>query len=273
MKRMISLVVPTLNSAATLDMTLLSLCTQENLGVAVLVVDSGSTDGTLAICKRWGVKTLYVPPGNMYQAINCGLACCDTPWLMYLNSDDFMFPGSLARLVNLGERTHADVVYGSCDYVDTEGRFLHSFTPADPRDLRSLAWSGNLGFAQQAAIFRRTLYEQLGRFDEQYTLTADLDLFWRAMKEEALFARLPGPSVACFRLSTGQLSHTRAQEMKQQAQSLIDAYWKNPRSIDRLTLLRWRVRNLPQYGVRILRRLALTGGLGLPRTMDPLGRQ
>ena len=261
----ISVVVPTLNSAATLDMTLLSLCTQRNCDVKVFVVDSGSTDGTLDICSRWGVKAHYVPPGNMYRAINRGLDFCDTPWLMYLNSDDFVFPNSLERLVGLGEQTHADVVYGSCDYVDIEGRFLHSFTPANFSDLRSLAWSGNLGFAQQAAIFRRTLYEQLGRFDEQYTLTADLDFYWRALKREAQFSRLIGPSVACFRLSTGQLSHTRAQEMRQQTQTLLTAYWKNPKPLDKLTLLRWRASNLAQYGVRFLRRLALIGSSQLSK--------
>jgi glycosyltransferase involved in cell wall biosynthesis len=270
MKPNISVIVPTLNSAATLDMTLLSLHTQKNCGVKVQVVDSGSTDGTLDICSRWGVSPLYVPPGNMYRAINRGLDSCATTWLMYLNSDDFVFPDSLERLINFGEQARADVVYGSCDYVDAEGRFLHSFTPAAPGDLQMLAWSGNLGFAQQAVIFCRTLYERLGSFNELYSLTADLDFYWRAAKTEARFARLLGPSVACFRLSAGQLSHTRTQEMREQTRALLAAYWAKPGLRDRLTLLRWRVANWPQYGIRILRRAALSGRLGLPKTMDTL---
>jgi glycosyltransferase involved in cell wall biosynthesis len=55
----ISYVVPTLNSAATLDMTLYALRSQKDVEVNIIVVDSGSTDETLDICKRWDVKTLY----------------------------------------------------------------------------------------------------------------------------------------------------------------------------------------------------------------------
>ena len=87
----VSCVIPTLNSSRTLEETLMSLLRQRNCQVKVIVADSGSTDGTLDICRRWGVPSIYVRPGNMYQAINEGLEQCSTDWLAYLNSDDMLY--------------------------------------------------------------------------------------------------------------------------------------------------------------------------------------
>ena len=115
MSAKISVVVPTLNSARTLDMTLMSLRLQMGCEAVLRVVDGGSTDGTLEICKRWQVPAIYTPPGNMYRAINQGLNSCNTPWLMYLNSDDYLYPKSLARLFSAGYSRHADIVYDACD--------------------------------------------------------------------------------------------------------------------------------------------------------------
>ncbi|MDY7014867.1 MAG: glycosyltransferase, partial [Cyanobacteriota bacterium] len=176
----ISYIVPTFNSATTLDLTLLSLLSQKNVKVKILVVDSGSTDGTLEICQRWNVPTAYVEPGNMYRAINLGLHQCQTEWLGYLNSDDWLYSDSTARLIAWGEATKTDIVYGKCDYTDGCGRFLYSFAPARPDRLLSLFKRGIFGFAQQAAIFRTSVYQKLKGFNEaEYYLTADAEFYLR----------------------------------------------------------------------------------------------
>lgn len=84
----IGVVVPTFNSAKTLEWTLLALKSQEDCRAKVIVVDSGSTDETLEICARHKVRTEYDQPGNMYRAINVGMRLIDTEWVTYLNSDD-----------------------------------------------------------------------------------------------------------------------------------------------------------------------------------------
>ena len=53
----------TLNSAPTLEFTLLSLLSQRDIPIEVIVADSGSSDGTLEICRRWSVKIIYAEPG------------------------------------------------------------------------------------------------------------------------------------------------------------------------------------------------------------------
>ena len=59
---------------------------------------------TLEICRKWGVPTFYVPPGNMYRAINQGLRQMDMEWITDMNSDDLVYAQSYARMLALGNR-------------------------------------------------------------------------------------------------------------------------------------------------------------------------
>ncbi|MBG0744718.1 MAG: glycosyltransferase [Cylindrospermopsis raciborskii KL1] len=263
----ISYVIPTLNSVSTLDMTILSLKHQEGVKVTILVVDSGSTDGTLDICKRWGVESLYTEPGNMYKAINAGINTFDTEWVAYLNSDDWLYPNSLSTVIGFGDKESADIVYGNCDYVDFSGRLLHSFGPANPSDLPALFRVGLLGFAQQTVIFRRSLYQKLHGFDERYSLAADHDFFSKACKINAKFVKLEGLPVACFRLHASQLSNVKDNELRSEAQkSRLELF--GPSTLeDRIIRLKWKASNIFHYGLRVLRQSLLFGRLVIRSSM------
>lgn len=264
----ISYVVPTLNSAKTLDATLLSLLGQTGVDVEVIVVDSGSTDDTLAICKRWDVMALYIDPGNMYAAINLGLAKCTSPWLAYLNSDDVLYADSAANLTGHGDLYNADIVYGNCDYIDLQGRFMYGFWPPLPSWLKGIYRTCYAtGFAQQTSIFRRSLYRSLHGFDTGYRYAADLDFYVRALEQGANFSYFSGPAVACFRLHNSQLSQQKEAAMtdeRKRATARLGAVAMG----DRITQLRWKASNLPNYAGRVIRQSALANRLTLRRSMD-----
>lgn len=254
----ISYVIPTLNSAATLDMTLLSLHSVTNVNINVIVVDSGSTDGTLDICKRWNVKVLYAEPGNMYRAINVGLRECNTEWLGYINSDDWIYADSLNRLLAWGNSSSSDVVYGNCDFTDAYGRFLFSFAPPKPNQLIATSRTGELGFAQQSAIFRNSLYQKLQGFNQDYQFVADREFYIRALNSKAKFTFLPGASVACFRLHSNQLSQTKSQFMQAEGKKIRSSLVEKPSLYDRAIRMQWRLKNTPNYLLRFLRQSLLS---------------
>ncbi len=260
----VTYIVPTLNSAKTLDLTLYSLRSQVQVNVEIIVVDSGSKDNTLDICQRWNVKTLHTEMGNIYRAINVGLRQSQSDWLGYLNSDDWLYPDSVYRLITAGEFKKADFVYGKCDYTDKNGRFLFSCTPAQPQQIFPLFKRGLFGLDQQTSLFRRSLYEQLEGFDENYTLVGDADFVIRALEKGAKLTILPKSSVACFRQHPNQLGKrelTRNIEERNKIRRNIG----KPNFTDYLTMLKWRFTNIPQYLVRLLRpsilsdRLRITG--------------
>lgn len=262
----ISCVVPTLNSAKTLDHTLMSLRAQTGVDVRIIVVDSGSRDGTLDICQRWDVATLYAPPGNIYHAINTGLRTCQDEWVTYLNSDDFVYADSYARLIALGDRTGADVVYGGLDYVDAAGRFLHSFGTATPRQLRWILLRKMAGIYQPAAIFHRALYERLNGFDERFRFASDADFFKRALAVSR-FMPLKGATVACFRLHAGQMSQ-KSQDLNRADDAILFSRGSPAeRRVSALVYALWRFQMLPNYVLRMMRASVLAGRLILPSWM------
>ena len=269
----IGCVVPTLNSAVTLDATLLSLCSQQRVNLEIVVADSGSTDGTLDICRRWEVPTIYVPPGNMYRAINAALKQFDTKWLAYLNSDDLIFPDSYARLIDCAEQTDAAIVYGNCDYLDEQGRFIYSFGAAEPDAVLPLFRLRQMGFAQPATVFRRDTYHQLNGFDESLLYRADADFFIRALLAERHFAKLPGPSVASFRLHSKQFSNRGIQQTELEAERIFGRRELKPQPGDKLKLATWRLSNLPHYIVRIVRESLLSNRTRLPRSIETYTHQ
>ena len=262
-------VIPTLNSGRTLEFTLLSLQSQRAKTLEIVVVDSGSTDETLAICARYAVVPRYVAPGHMYRAINAGFASSGADWFYYLNSDDLLYPGSLSRLLAVGMTTEADVVYGDCDYVDTAGRFLHSFASARPDELLSLFRCRRMGFAQPASLFRRSVFLELKGFDESYRYRADADFFLRALATGKRFARCPTPPVACFRIHEGQFSNRERAGGDDEAKRLFGKPEDRPSLRDWMVTAAWHGRNLPHYALRVLRASLLSQGLRLPRSIQP----
>jgi len=248
----ISYVVPTLNSAKTLDATLLSLTSQCDVTVEIIVVDSGSTDGTLEICDRWQVRSLYVEPGNLYAAINLGLSQCNAPWLAYLNSDDLLYSDSVARAIRHGDARNADLVYGNCDYIDFQGRFLYSFRPPQPAWLPSIYRAAQTnGFAQQTSIFRKALYKEMNGFNVAFQYCADLDFYVRAMQSGAVFSFLDGASLASFRLHPDQLSQRKAKEMLVESARAVSGAGVGS-GLDGAIALRWKMTNVFNYAQKAL---------------------
>ncbi|QQS48754.1 MAG: glycosyltransferase [Acidobacteriota bacterium] len=256
--------IPTLNSAGTLEQAIVSLRSQVGGEVEIVVVDSGSTDGTLEICRRHNIQTLFEEPGNIYRAINRGLQGSETEWLAYLNSDDWLYPDALRRLIDHG--SDSDVVYGNCDYADEGGRFLFSFRAASPCCLMALFRTGRMGFAQPASIFRNRVFRQLEGFDTRYRFKADADFVIRALNHDYKFARLTGRPTACFRIHRSQLSNARKDEIDAEGGMLFGGMM--PGLSDRIRLLKWRMTNIPHYALRILRDSLLSGRISINRSVD-----
>lgn len=177
---LVSIVTPTRDQAAFIEETIGSVKAQTYGRIEHIIIDGGSTDGTLDLLRdhqdsydlRWDSR----PDRGMYQAINRGLELARGDILCYLNSDDLYFPWSVEVAVE-AIRSGADLVYGDALLLDdASGSLRPHFQP--PVRRRYLLNVGS--FAQPATWWTRDLQERVGRFDEALRSVGDLDFFIRA---------------------------------------------------------------------------------------------
>ena len=100
MKPLISVVTVCLNAAATIEATIKSVLDQGILGLEYLIVDGGSTDGTLEILSKYHSDLVWTsePDTGIYAAMNRGIGRARGKWIHLLNADDrYASPGVLSR--------------------------------------------------------------------------------------------------------------------------------------------------------------------------------
>jgi len=181
----ISVITPCLNAADTIEEALESVRSQRYPRIEHLVVDGGSTDGTLEILERAeGVRYVSEPDGGRVDAVNKGVALTSGDVIAWLNADDRYHPGALQAV---GQAFAADPsaawVTGYCDIVDGDGREIrHAVTAYKNALLRH--WSFPLYLTQNfvsdpATFVRRDALEQAGPLDPRYRISHDYDLWLR----------------------------------------------------------------------------------------------
>jgi glycosyltransferase involved in cell wall biosynthesis len=181
---LVSIVTPTLQRVGYIEDVLRSVEGQTYRNIEHIVVDGGSSDGTVDLLmqsRRENLRWISEPDGGMYDAINKGLRMSTGQVVAYLNSDDLYFPWSVECAVNaLAARPDVDVVYG--DIIrrdDIKDWTVPVFTPGRPP--ASMAAFGSL--SQPAVFLRRTVVDALQGFDSHLRYVADLDFWLRAMTQ------------------------------------------------------------------------------------------
>ena len=189
----VSIVTPSFNQANYVERTVESVLSQHgDFELEYLVIDGGSTDGTLAILRRYGGRIHLVsePDRGQSDAINKGFRMATGEILAWLNSDDTYLPGALDTAVATLRRG-ARWCFGECRIIDERDREIrrpiarYKTWLARRFSLRRLLAAGNF-IPQPATFFRREIFEQAGSLEEQFHLAMDYDLWLR-------FARLGGP--------------------------------------------------------------------------------
>src|SRR3954468_13392768 len=120
----LTIITPCLNAAATLPATLDSVRAQRFPGLEHIVVDGGSTDGTLDILRAAdGVRWISEPDRGLAHALNKGIAMAGGDVIGELNADDVYEPGALAAVADaFAARPDAMWLTGYCRIIDGDGR-------------------------------------------------------------------------------------------------------------------------------------------------------
>lgn len=180
----ISVIIPAYNGAATIANAIESILRQTRAPDEIIVSDDCSTDSTAEEAARYSERVRYVrraTNGGLSANRNTGVGASHGEWLLFLDQDDELLPHALESLSTTAETTGAGVAYG---FV-----LLRGDGPQHAR-LHGLPWAvGEPPLPSQAnfwwtaitttgcALFRRSLIDEVGEFDETIWQAEDCE-FW-----------------------------------------------------------------------------------------------
>jgi len=177
----ITIITPSFNQVSFLERTIRSVLDQEYENLEYIIIDGGSTDGSVDIIRKYADQLAWwqsEPDLGQAHAINQGLLRATGEWVAWQNSDDIYFPGAFKELVYVATKNpDAMMIIGDMmmiDGCDNPIRDVRYVTPS----YKSLLAEGML-IANQAAFWRRSIQERVGLLDQGYHCSFDYDWFLR----------------------------------------------------------------------------------------------
>jgi glycosyltransferase involved in cell wall biosynthesis len=177
----LTVVVPSFNQALFIEQTLDSILSQNKPWVKIIVIDGGSTDGTIKILSKYSKFLHYShsrPDNGQVDAIHQGFLIANTPWICWQNSDDLYTPTSFDTFFAIVDKhPNIDLVFGDLNLIDQDSNLIRT-NFFRPLSFDSLLVEGML-IANQSSFFRKEAYLRIGGLNSAYDLAFDYEFFLR----------------------------------------------------------------------------------------------
>lgn len=186
-----SIVTVNYNMAPFLERAMRSVLEQSGVETEYIVIDGGSTDGSVDIIKNYADRLAYwvsEPDGGQSDALNKGLARCTGDIVAWLNADDYYEPGALLKVAEVFKNNEdIGVVLGGCRMFDVSGKenVIHA------RDVSSHSlcryWKSYFVPPQPSIFWRKEAMQKVGLMDTRLNYAMDLDFWLRMSKNERFY--------------------------------------------------------------------------------------
>ena len=182
----VSVITPSYNQARFIERTILSVLNQDHPDIEYIVMDGGSTDGTVDILRKYSDRATWESRKDRGQSdgINKGLRIASGEIVAYLNADDTYEPGAISRVVEFFRR-HPEKkwVYGTCRIIDEADREIRKpITFYKNLVSRNYSYRKLLAenfIPQPATFWRKELLAEVGYFEEGENWCMDYDYWLR----------------------------------------------------------------------------------------------
>lgn len=188
----ISIITPSYNQARFLEKTIKSVIDQNYPNLEYIIIDGGSTDGSVDIIKKYEkYLTYWVSEKDEGQsdALNKGFSKASGEIFAYLNSDDIYLSNTLHLIAELFENNNKiDVLYGHAQLLNENDNYI-GLCVALPFKLKEHL-NGVFSIPQQSAFWRREVYETVGGFNISNHTCMDGEFFALAAAHNFSFLRI-----------------------------------------------------------------------------------
>lgn len=186
----LSIVTVCFNSIETIERTIQSVLEQNDCEIEYLVIDGGSTDGTVSIIKKYSDKIAFwcsEADNGIYDAMNKGILKSSGDIIAFLNSGDIYEQGSLHVVSEYFAEMDTDILY--CDYTQIWGEGKKIIRRLNHIDLDMLYYT--MPFCHQAMFFKKSLFSSVGLYDTRFDIAADYKWALEAYIKKAKYHYLP----------------------------------------------------------------------------------
>jgi glycosyltransferase involved in cell wall biosynthesis len=226
---LVSVVTPSYNTVEFIEETILSVKNQTYPHIEHIIMDGGSTDGTLDIIRKYeGSYNMSWVSGHdegQSDAVNKGWKRAEGSILGWLNSDDTYMPYAVETVVKfLKDHPDASLVYGKCN-ITNEHSEVTGRCQAKRFDLKGMLCRGNM-VPQPATFFRREVLDTVGDLNTKFHFSMDFDLWLRiALKFKLVY--IP-QYLANFRRCPGTKSEDEGYKFAHDQLQILDSIFSNP---------------------------------------------
>lgn len=181
----ITVVTVSYNAVDTIEETMLSVLNQTYPYVEYIIIDGGSTDGTVAVIKKYADRLAYwvsEPDKGIYDAMNKGIVAATGDYINFMNSGDTFYGYDSISAVFSKEHKE-DVIYGDTMNISDSCSYLERCLPLEQM-------SEILPFSHQSTFVKSNLLKAK-LFNTEYRSAADYDLLHQLWKEAYIFKYVP----------------------------------------------------------------------------------
>lgn len=182
----VSVVTVCFNAFALIEKTILSVVNQTYANVEYIIVDGGSTDGTIDVINKYNdriTKLISEPDKGIYDAMNKGIKMASGQWISFMNAGDSFYDNHTLSLV-FSRIIDTDVIYGDVRVINSFGEYNLAAQPLDTMS------HGEINFCHQSSFVKTDIMKSY-LFDTKYRVCADYDFFYKIWKEGRCFYHIP----------------------------------------------------------------------------------
>jgi glycosyltransferase involved in cell wall biosynthesis len=180
----LSIIIPTFNSATTIQRCLLSIRLQTFTDYEIVIQDGASSDRTVDLIREFTKENPKVklelkqePDKGAYDAMNKGMCRANGKWLYFLGSDDELYDQDvLGKMLGSDPPADTDVLYGNVKMIGRVNAVADGTIYDGPFDLAKLL---RKNICHQAIFYRASLLREVGSYNTKYAVLADWDLNMR----------------------------------------------------------------------------------------------